>query len=203
MTRNSNLISIGSALLKLCILCLILGNAITTISFPQYKNAALTQEALSILIPIGSIGILGVIFTTLGWIKNPECEPVLALDIKFSKITKKLGAFTSLFLMLTIFTLIEEIETTVQVFGIYSMLTCVAFLFYLCVFYIEEEDPIFLYLYHYLILDPRHYAKTASSFLISSAKKRGGTTTLAAFFCNEPALLSRLFRLSMTIFAFS
>lgn len=142
MNKNLNCISKGRALINLCTICLISGKAIITILPPQYRNAGLSQELLYILVPIWSIGILGILLVTFGWVKNPICEPKLERRIKLSKLTKGLGAFTSLLVAISMLTLVKEIETPIQFIAIYSMMTCAAFIFYLCTFYIEKEDPV-------------------------------------------------------------
>ncbi|MBW3542816.1 MAG: hypothetical protein KY476_21345 [Planctomycetes bacterium] len=60
------LLKIGQKLLQLFFACLVVGGAIVRISFPHMLGAGLTPSALMILVPIWSIGGIGVVAWVLG-----------------------------------------------------------------------------------------------------------------------------------------
>jgi type IV secretory pathway TrbD component len=60
----------GERLLHLFVLCLMIGGATTKIFFPEMLGAGLTPTTLLILIPIWSLGGVGLLLWIVGWLQH-------------------------------------------------------------------------------------------------------------------------------------
>lgn len=151
--RKSFCISAGHKLLAVCIGSLVVGHGVLAIFFPDLKGRGLDSTALSILIPIWSLGALGLLLLFCGWIRHPTIAPKLSLPYSrrhdgryIGPVLCVLGAFASLLMAACmVFLFISEYSenpSLKEVVVSYSVLSLSLFLFYLCTFYSERQDPV-------------------------------------------------------------
>ncbi|MBL8798738.1 MAG: hypothetical protein JNM56_32900 [Planctomycetia bacterium] len=67
---GSRLKKVGGYMVGLCLACLVIGRAIVRMAFPEMIGQGLTPTTLSILIPIWSLGIIGVLLWLAGWLRS-------------------------------------------------------------------------------------------------------------------------------------
>ena len=61
---------VGGVMLSFCLSFLIVGRIVVTAFFPEFRAQGLTLISLVILIPIWSVGIVGLLLLLMGW-KDP------------------------------------------------------------------------------------------------------------------------------------
>jgi hypothetical protein len=69
-------------LIALSLVALVIGGNVVRLFFPQLLVAGITATLMSLLIPIWSIGGLGVLLSLAGWVIYPRME--MELDLDFS-----------------------------------------------------------------------------------------------------------------------
>ena len=62
--------AIGGGMVGLCILCMLVGGKIARTFFPESQGQGLTPTVLMILIPLWSMGIIGLVLLLVGWIRG-------------------------------------------------------------------------------------------------------------------------------------
>lgn len=60
----------GGAMLGLSLLSMMVGGKIISIFFPELKGNGIPPAMWYVLIPIWSIGIIGLLLLFIGWVKN-------------------------------------------------------------------------------------------------------------------------------------
>ena len=64
------LLRAGKTLIGAFFLCLVIGGATVQVFFPQMRGAGFTPTTLAILIPIWSVGGIGLLTAALGWVQH-------------------------------------------------------------------------------------------------------------------------------------
>ena len=57
-------------MLGLCLLTLLIGGKIARNFFPETQGAGLTPTALMLLVPIWTMGIVGLVLLLVGWLRG-------------------------------------------------------------------------------------------------------------------------------------
>jgi len=61
---------LGGLLVGLCFACLIIGRAIVTIFFPELQGQGIPPAMWFVLVPIWSLGIIGLVLLLVGWLRG-------------------------------------------------------------------------------------------------------------------------------------
>jgi hypothetical protein len=88
------IIRLGRWLLGACITALVIGNIVSRKVFPERQGKGLDATILAILIPIWSLGIVGIVLLLVGWVRYPALDPTPQPPSNYSKFTNGLINFT-------------------------------------------------------------------------------------------------------------
>jgi hypothetical protein len=140
----------GKILIASCFAALVVGRCTVEIFFPELVRAGITATSLFLLIPIWSVGGLGVLLSLTGWIMYPRMATELDVDWPtrgdgryFSTFTRRLACFTTTLLCLAAIALLispQESEPRWKLGLIAYVVVCVwAFTVYLSSFYSPKQ----------------------------------------------------------------
>lgn len=168
---KSRCIEIGQMLVIVAWGCLTLGGAVVKLFFPNARGRGLTPELLCLLVPIWSLGVLGLLLVAVGWIMHPTISPRLHRPHPqrsdgryFGPFVRALIIFTSglccfVFIAGPAIMIAEDGLTPLQTVVSYCVFCIFAFGFYLAAFYRERRDAVvttylnvFLFLFAFLLV---------------------------------------------------
>jgi hypothetical protein len=69
-------------LVGLCFACLIIGRAIVTIFFPELQGRGIPPAMWFVLVPIWSLGIIGLVLLLVGWLRGKLANSDTAAEQK-------------------------------------------------------------------------------------------------------------------------
>lgn len=72
---------LGGRMVGLCFACLIIGRLVVSIFFPELKGQGIPPAMWIVLIPIWSIGIIGLVLLLVGWVRGKTAVPVPGTSI--------------------------------------------------------------------------------------------------------------------------
>ena len=105
--KAKRLALLGKTLIALFFAALAIGGGTIHIFFPQLIGTGITAASLFVLVPIWSIGVLGVLLSLIGWIIYPRMATELDVDYPtrtdgryFSTFTRGLACFTTTLMFL-------------------------------------------------------------------------------------------------------
>ncbi len=85
-----------------CFGCLTVGGSTINIFFPELKGSGLTPGILAILVPIWTMGVLGVFLLVIAWATRPYSDDTLAYPLQAgSRFALKWGGLLILTLLLS------------------------------------------------------------------------------------------------------
>ena len=213
-SRNSRCISVGQTLVCVCFAFLVAGRFAREFFFRIYESRGLTPEILYVLIPIWSIGVLGLLLLVCGWIYNPTIAPQLKLPYPqrpdgtyFGPLVKSLAAILAILLasasVALAFDGIEEARVVTHVIASYCMFCISAFVFYLASFYSARTRivtttylNVFMVVFAILLIP-----LTWTVLIFLKSRRNGRTKTLAAIRLSpyKPILCQDLERIASQI----
>lgn len=72
--------TLGGYMVGLCLICLIIGRLIVRILFPEVRGQGIPPGMWFVLIPIWSIGLIGLVLLLVGWVRGKAAKPAAPAD---------------------------------------------------------------------------------------------------------------------------
>ena len=60
----------GGHMVVLCLACLLIGRTVVSIFFPELRGQGISPVMWFVLIPIWSIGVIGLVLLLVGWLRG-------------------------------------------------------------------------------------------------------------------------------------
>ncbi len=67
---GARLKKVGGGMVGLCVACLIAGRAVVSLFFPESRGQGITPEMWFVLVPIWSLGVVGLVLLLVGWLRG-------------------------------------------------------------------------------------------------------------------------------------